>query len=73
MMTAYGLSERRACQLVGLDRSTFQYDKKADTDAALRERLKVVAGERRRFGYRRLGILLQREGFAVNHKKLFRL
>ena len=39
----------------------------------VRERLKVVAGERWRFGYRRLGILLQREGFAVNHKKLFRL
>ena len=73
MTTAHGLSERRACELVGLDRSTFQYHKKADTDAALRERLKVVAGERRRFGYRRLGILLQREGFAVNHKKLFRL
>lgn len=73
MVTAHGLSERRACELVGLDRSTFQYHKKADTDAVLRERLKVVAGERRRFGYRRLGILLQREGFAVNHKKLFRL
>ena len=48
-------------------------DKKADTGAVLRERLKVVAGERRRFSYRRLGILLQCEGFAVNHKKLFRL
>ena len=73
VVTAHGLCERRACELVGLDRSTLQYHKKADTDAALRERLKVVAGERRRFGYRRLGILLQREGFAVNHKKLFRL
>ena len=72
-MTVHGLSERRACQLVALDRSTFQYHKNPDTDAALRERLKMVAGERRRFGYRRLGILLQREGFVVNHKKLFRL
>ena len=72
-MTGHGLSERRACQLVALDRSTFQYHKKPDTDAALRERLKGMAGERRRFGYRRLGILLRREGFVVNHKKLFRL
>ncbi len=72
-MTVHGLSERRACQLVGLDRSTFQYYKKTGTDAVLRERLKAMAGERRRFGYRRLRILLQREGFVVNHKKLFRL
>ena len=73
VMTAHGLSERRACRLVGLDRSTFQYHKKTGADADLRERLKTLAGERRRFGYRRLGILLQREGLAVNHKKLFRL
>ena len=59
-MMAQGLSERRACHLVGLDRSTFQYHKAPDSDAVLRERLKVVAGERRRFGYRRLGILLWR-------------
>ncbi len=72
-MTIHGLSERRACKLVALDRSTFQYHKKLGTDAALRERLKMVAGERRRFGYRRLGILLRREGTLVNHKKLFRL
>ena len=72
-MTAHGLSERRACRLVGLDRSTFQYHKKTGADEGLRERLKTVAGERRRFGYRRLGILLQREGLAVNYKKLFRL
>ena len=72
-MTRHGLSERRACKLVALDRSAFQYHKRLGTDAALRERLKALAGERRRFGYRRLGILLRREGFLVNHKKLFRL
>ena len=72
-MTVHGLSERRACRLVSLDRSTFQYHRRTGADAVLRERLKAVAGERRRFGYRRLGILLQREGFVVNHKKLFRL
>ena len=73
VMTIHGSSKRRACELMALDRSTFQYHKKPDTDAALRERLKVVAGERRQFGYRRLSILLRREGFLVNHKKLFHL
>jgi hypothetical protein len=40
---------------------------------ALRERMKALADERRRFGYRRLHILLRREGYVVNHKRLFRL
>jgi putative transposase len=42
-------------------------------DAALRQRLKAIARERRRFGYRRLHVLLKREGYVINHKKLFRL
>lgn len=72
-MDQHGLSERRACRLAGLDRSTFQYQKQDQGDEALRKRLRELANERRRFGYRRLGILLAREGFVVNHKKLFRL
>jgi putative transposase len=72
-MDRHGLSERRACRLAGLDRSTFQYCKKSQSDEALRKRLRKLADERRRFGYRRLGILLAREGFEVNHKKLFRI
>ena len=72
-MDRHGLSERRACRLAGLDRSTFQYRKKSQSDEALRKRLRELADERRRFGYRRLGILLAREGFEVNHKKLFRI
>ena len=72
-MDRHGLSERRACRLAGLDRSTFQYRKKGQSDEALRKRLRELADERRRFGYRRLGILLTREGFEVNHKKLFRI
>ncbi len=42
-------------------------------DAELRSRLRVLAGERRRFGYWRLGYLLEREGIAPNHKKLLRI
>ena len=73
VMDRHGLSERRACQLADLNRSVFQYQKRDGGDQALRDRMKELAGERRRFGYRRLLILLQREGFEVNHKKLFRL
>ena len=73
VMDRHGLSERRACQLADLHRSVFQYEKEDGDDGALRKRLRELANERRRFGYRRLHILLQREGVHVNHKKLFRL
>ena len=72
-MTVHGLSERRACKLAMLDRSTFQYPKQSDGDRRLRARLRDLANERRRFGYRRLLILLEREGWTVNHKKVYRL
>lgn len=72
-MEAHGLSERRACRLARLDRSTFQYRKRDAGDDRLRERLRDLSGERRRFGYRRLGILLAREGLNANHKKLYRI
>ena len=66
-MEVHGLSERRACRLAELDRSTFQYQKQTGGDETLRQRLRELASERRRFGYRRLGILLEREGFRANH------
>lgn len=72
-MASHGVSERRACSLADLDRSTFQYPKREGGDEPLRKRLRELAGERRRFGYRRLGILLAREGLRANHKKLYRL
>jgi putative transposase len=72
-MEAHGLSERRVCRLVWLDRSTLRYRKRDAGDERLRERLRDLAGERRRFGYRRLGILLAREGLSVNHKKLYHI
>ena len=73
VMEAHGLSERRACRLAALDRSTFQYQKQSGGDETLRRRLRDIAHERRRFGYRRLGILLAREGIKANHKKVFRI
>jgi putative transposase len=72
VMERHGLSQRHACELVGLDRSTLRYRLKRPDDAALRQRLRELAAERRRFGYRRLGWMLAREGHAPNHKKLYR-
>jgi putative transposase len=72
-MERHGLSQRHACRLVGLDRSTLRYQRKRPDDATVRQRLRELAAERRRFGYRRLGWMLAREGHAMNHKKLYRL
>ena len=67
------MSERRACRVVGCDRMTVRYRSRRPDDPKLRERLRALARERRRFGYRRLLIFLRREGFIVNHKRLFRI
>jgi len=68
-----GYSQRGACALVGLEPKTYRYASQRPDDGALRQRLKELALERRRFGYRRLYILLRREGVVLNHKKLYRL
>lgn len=64
------VSERRACRTAGVDRISVRYRSKRGEDAALRERLNALAYERRRFGYRRLHVLLRREGWAVNKKRV---
>lgn len=70
---AHEMSERRACRVICCDRMTVRYRPRRPDDARLRERLRALARERRRFGYRRLLVFLRREGFVVNHKRLFRL
>jgi putative transposase len=68
------ISQRRACSLVGLARSLLNYrSEKREQDTALQTRLRELALERKRFGYRRLHVLLRREGQIVNHKKIYRL
>jgi transposase-like protein len=62
-----------ACKTMGCCRMTIRYETARNDDRDLRERMKALAHERRRFGYRRLHVLLRREGHLVNHKKLFRL
>jgi putative transposase len=65
------MSERRACQLLQCCRMTMRYVSVRTDDIALRDRMKAIAHERRRFGYRRIHIMLKREGTVVNHKRLF--
>jgi len=67
------LSERRACGLLAVWRSSWRYRRRRREDPLLRKRLRELAQQRRRFGYRRLHVLLRREGWAVNHKRVYRL
>ena len=73
MKGEYRRSERRACQLMGIGRSSCRYEARRRDDQALRERLRELAGERRRFGYRRLTVMLRREGRRVNPKRVYRI
>lgn len=72
-ITEKSYSQRRACALTGLAPKVYRYRSRRSDDGALRARLRSLAALRRRFGYRRLHILLKREGVHVNHKKLFRI
>jgi len=67
------LAERRSCGLASIGRSTVRYQRRRSGDQELRERLRELAGQRRRFGYRRLHVMLRREGEMVNHKRIYRL
>jgi putative transposase len=71
-MAARGRSQRHACRLLKIDPKTVRRPKLRG-DEAVGARLRTLAGERRCFGYRRLGILLGREGIRMNHKKLCRI
>jgi len=68
-----GLSERRACEIAGADRKMVRYQSQRAPDTALRGRLRDLANERRRFGYRRLFVLLRREGEASGTNRIYRL
>lgn len=72
MMATWGMSERHACRVVGVGRSSVRYRTRRREWPPPRERLHALAGERPRFGYRRLTVLLRREGYPVNHKRVYR-
>lgn len=73
LRSVHEVSQRRACSVVSADRSSVRYRSVRPDDGAIRERLQALAASRRRFGYRRLHLLMDREGVHLNHKKLRRL
>ena len=73
LCSVHGVSQRRACRVIGADRASMRYRGRRADDGAVRSRLRELAAVRRRFGWRRLKVLLSREGVQVNHKKLRRL
>lgn len=72
-MASHGISERRACALVQVTRKTLRRPPSIDRNVELRTRLRELADQRRRFGSPRLHVLLRREGWAINHKRVERL
>ena len=69
----FGQSRRRICGLVGLSTSTWHYKTKPNENPLIRQRLRDIAGERRRWGYRQMHEILRREGIIINHKRTERL
>lgn len=69
----HGASQRRACAVLAVDRSSIRYVGRRGDDAELRAQIREIAAERRRFGYRRVHIMLERQGVRMNLKKLRRL
>lgn len=73
VMKSEGLSERRSCKLAGLGRATYRYKPGAGDDGGVRERLRILAVRRPRFGVPRLTVLLRQELGGVNHKRVERI
>ena len=71
--TEWKVSIRRACEVVGAVRSTYHYGSVRPDQASLRKRIREIAEARVRFGYRRIHVLLCREGWRVNEKRIYRL
>ena len=72
MTSVWDVSERRACRVLKAPRSTQQYKSIRDDQANLKKRIKEIAETRVRYGYRRIHVLLRREGWAVNPKRIYR-
>ena len=73
VVASLGLSVRKACLLVDLSRTAYGYHPQREDDSRLRQRLKELAAQRKRFGSPRLHILLKREGLVINHKRTERI
>lgn len=73
LQSRHQLSQRRACGLAGVYRSTARYHSTRPQDEPIRTRLRELAMVYRRYGYKRLHVLLRREGIVINHKRTYRL
>ncbi len=73
LKSAHGVAERRACRLVAISRSVYQYRSHRDPQTALRQRMCEIAATRVRYGYRKIRVLLLREGYQVSKNRLYRL
>jgi putative transposase len=73
LRVGFQVSERRACQAIGIHRSSYRYTSTAEDQTALQMRIRDLAAVRVRYGYRRLHVLRQREGWSINHKRVYRL
>src|ERR1700712_5456679 len=69
----FQVSERRGCKLFPIDRGTYRYEPRPDHNAELCEEMIALARQKPRYGYRRLHVLLQREGHSINHKRVWRV
>ncbi|MDX2181548.1 MAG: IS3 family transposase [Bryobacteraceae bacterium] len=73
LIEVFAATERKACELAHIARTTFRYQRNEEKDLPLKAKLTDLAQQKPRYGYRRLGILLRREGEVVNHKRVFRV
>jgi putative transposase len=73
LRVGFKVSERRACQAIGIHRSSYRYTSTAQDQTALQMRIRDLAAARVRYGYRRLHVLRRREGWPANHKRVYRL
>lgn len=73
LVTKHRISQRKGCQLVGMHRSVARYQAKKQGDATLKTKIQLLAWARRRFAYRRIHLLLRRQGVIINHKSVYRL
>ena len=73
MVAEYRYSERQACKLMDVDRSSYRYQPRPDHNAMLREALIALARQKPRYGYRRLTVLLEKRGFPASPQRVYRI
>lgn len=69
----YQISERKACRLIHISSSVYRYQTIRDGQVPLRMRINEIATVRVRYGYKRIHVLLRREGWEINHKRVYRI